>query len=179
MSKKILLISDTHGSLPAQLGKYAADCDEIWHAGDFGNYEIISTLQLMQPIRGVFGNIDGLQVKSIFPENLLFEIEGIKILLTHIGGNPNKLPSRVKSLLVEHKPKIFICGHSHIARVETLHQFNNCVYINPGAAGNEGFHQQKTLMLLTLKEGKLESLQLVELGQRGINSNLQDERLLI
>jgi len=167
VAKKILLISDTHGSLPDQIQKYARDCDEIWHAGDVGNSTVIVTLQHLKPLRAVYGNIDGAEVKAIFPENLIVDCEGVKVLMTHIGGSPSKIPTRVKQLLIAHKPNIFICGHSHIARVETMLQFGNCTYINPGAEGNEGFQKVKTIMLIELDEGKIKSLKIVELGQRG------------
>ncbi|MFN0048355.1 MAG: metallophosphoesterase family protein [Cytophagales bacterium] len=167
MTKKILLISDTHGFLPQQVYKYATDCDEIWHAGDIGNREVLSKLQNLKPTHCVFGNIDGIDIKIDSPENLIFSCEGVKILMTHIGGSPEKMSLRANKLILEHKPNVFICGHSHIVRVKSMPQYGNCLYINPGAAGNEGFHQIKTFMLLQFEDGKIIDIKVVELGSRG------------
>lgn len=164
---KITLISDTHSYFDEQIEKHLYDADEIWHAGDFGEVDTLRFSPKNQPIRGVFGNIDGKNIRSLFPENLQFYCEGFNVLMTHIGGQPGKYPARVKNLLKEYSPDIIICGHSHILRVVSDPNYKNMLYINPGAAGHEGFHTVRTLIKMQLENKKIESIQVVELGRRG------------
>ncbi|MDX2188298.1 MAG: metallophosphoesterase family protein [Bacteroidota bacterium] len=166
--KRIGLISDTHGFFDEKVTKYFESCDEIWHAGDIGNKHVIDKLSAIKPIKAVYGNIDGVEINSKYPENLFFEIENTKVLITHIGGKPGKYPSRVKKLLTELKPDIYMCGHSHMLQIQSDPLFNNLLFINPGAAGNEGFHKTKTIMTFELENKKVNNMKVIELGKRGL-----------
>jgi hypothetical protein len=167
MSIKIGLISDTHSFLDTKVFQYFKDCDQIWHAGDFGSLEVAERLQKIAPLRGVYGNIDNKDIQIQFAENEIFTIVGLKIFMTHIGGKPTKYPSRVKAILEAEKPNIFICGHSHILMVQSDKEFENMLYINPGAAGNEGFHKIKTIMTFGIDDKKITNMKVIELGSRG------------
>lgn len=168
MTKRIGLISDTHSYLHESVFNHFADCDEIWHAGDIGNELISKKLSEFKPFKAVYGNIDNTVIRALYPENLIFEILGQKILITHIGGKPFNYPERVKKLLTQEKPDIFICGHSHILIVQTDLVFNNVLYINPGAAGNEGFHKIRTIMKFDITASKIKNIKVIELGKRGV-----------
>ena len=160
---RVGLISDTHSYLDPAVFSHFESCDEIWHLGDIGNEEILHRLREFRPTYAVWGNIDGNNLRYELPENLVLERAGLKVLLTHIGGLPGKFPVRVKNLIKIHQPDLFICGHSHILRVL---KGDGLVYINPGAAGNHGFHAVKTLMRMELSEGRISHLEAIELGRR-------------
>jgi uncharacterized protein len=162
---KVGLLSDTHGFVDPAVYKHFKDCDEIWHAGDIGHVQVIDDLSKFKTLRAVYGNIDGHVVRSAVPEDLVFEIDGIKIFMTHIGGSPGRYNLRVKSLMQLYKPNIFICGHSHILKVLYDQQMNH-LHINPGAAGNHGFHHVKTLIRFDLHQGKPANMEVIELGKR-------------
>lgn len=164
---KIGLLSDTHSYLDPTVFDYFKDCDEIWHAGDFGNVSIYDQLNAFKPTIGVYGNIDGQDVRIVLKEDLIIEREGVKIYFTHIGGSPGKYPARVKQQIAMHKPAVFVCGHSHILRVVSDSSYNNMLYLNPGAAGKEGFHRMRTLLRFEINAGKIEKMQVIELGLRG------------
>lgn len=165
---KIGILADTHGSLDKSCLDYFQDCDEIWHAGDIGKIEIIDELQkVCSIVRVVHGNIDDQIIQRAFPENYLFKCEGLKILLIHIAGKPPYYNKTVNLLLKEENPHILVCGHSHIPRVVTDTKNNNLLYINPGAAGNEGFHNIKTIIILEITNKKITAMKLIELGKRG------------
>lgn len=164
---KIGLISDTHSFLDQSVFDYFKECDEIWHAGDFGNVSIYDQLNAFKPTIGVYGNIDGQDVRIVLKEDLFFEREGIRIYMTHIGGSPGKYPPRVKKNISIHQPALFVCGHSHILRVVSDPAYNNMLYLNPGAAGKEGFHRMRTLLRFEINAGKIEKMQVIELGLRG------------
>lgn len=164
---KIGLISDTHSFLDDSVFTYFKDCDEIWHAGDFGTVAVYDKLAAFKPTVGVYGNIDGQDVRIVLKEDLFIEREGLKIYMTHIGGSPGKYPARVKQQIVLHKPAVFVCGHSHILRVVSDTSYNNMLYLNPGAAGKEGFHRMRTLLRFDITAGKIENMQVIELGLRG------------
>lgn len=161
-----MLLSDTHGYLDDAILKHAEGCDEIWHAGDFGSEEVADTLEKIAPLRGVYGNIDNLKIRLRFPLFQNFEVEGLSVLMTHIGGYPGRYAKGIKSKLKELKPQLFISGHSHILKVMRDAGLNNMLHINPGAAGLEGFHPLRTLVKLNIEKGKIDSLQAVELGSR-------------
>ena len=163
---KVLLLSDTHGYLDEQILNHCRQADEIWHAGDFGSVQVADSLQEIKPLRGVYGNIDDHRLRVYFPENLSFVFSGVKVLMTHIGGYPGAWPSRVRELLVEHQPQIFICGHSHILKVMRDPQYSNMLCMNPGAAGKSGFHKVRTLIRMEFEPGKITSLDVIELGQK-------------
>ena len=163
--KRIALLSDTHGYLDPKLKKYLSVCDEIWHAGDIGTLTVTDKLESWKPLRAVYGNIDGAEVRVVHPENQIFELEGVKVLITHIGGYPGRYNARVRDLIIQEKPKLYICGHSHILKV-MFDKKHDCLHMNPGAAGNHGFHKVKTLLRFTLDNGNIKDLEVVELGSR-------------
>ncbi|MFN3851465.1 MAG: metallophosphoesterase family protein [Spirosomataceae bacterium] len=160
------LISDTHGFLDEMVFEHFKDCDEIWHAGDIGSVEIINRLQAFKPTRFVFGNIDSKEIQWLVPEDQFFNIEGLDVWMTHIGGSPPKYNPRVKKQLKDKIPDIFVCGHSHILRVIKDESQNNMVYLNSGAAGREGFHKIRTLLRFKLENQKITQLEVIELGKR-------------
>jgi uncharacterized protein len=163
---KIGLLSDTHGHLEDKVFTHFSACDEVWHAGDIGTNGLTDQLKSFKKLRAVFGNIDGADLRAEFPEDLIFELEGKKILMTHIGGVPPKYNPRARKLIKEVKPDIFICGHSHILRI-MRDEANDLLYINPGAAGKYGFHKFKTLVRFDLENGVISNMQVIELGKRG------------
>lgn len=165
MSKKIGLISDTHGYLDPKVFKYFDQVDEIWHAGDVGDFNVVEKLQSFKPLKGVFGNIDGSKVRSVFPENLRFSEQGVDVWITHIGGYPDKYNPRVKPEIYNYPPMLFIAGHSHILKV-MFDKKLGLLHLNPGAAGKSGFHQTKTIMRFELTEGKVKNLEVIELGPK-------------
>ncbi len=164
--KKILLLSDTHGHLDQKIIKYINVVDEVWHAGDIGTNAVANGISSLKTLKGVYGNIDGHELRSQFPENQIFSSEGVKVLMTHIGGYPGRYNARVKKLILEEKPQLYICGHSHILKV-VQDRKNNLLHMNPGASGIYGFHQIRTLLRFELNHGKIEKLEVIELGQRG------------
>lgn len=166
LAMKIGLISDTHSYLDEKVFDYFKDCDEIWHAGDFGNVGIYDDLNAFKPTVGVYGNIDGQDVRIVLKEDMLIQREGLTIYMTHIGGRPGTYPARVKRKLMQHHPDVFVCGHSHILRVINDPSYQNMLYLNPGAAGKEGFHKVRTLLRFELKNGKIEGMQAIELGNK-------------
>jgi len=168
---RIALLSDTHGYLDPALFKYLETCDEIWHAGDIGTLDVCDELKKLKPLRAVYGNIDGQEIRKEYPKNLHFICEGVSVFMTHIGGYPGTEKSRetyipeVKKLIEETRPKLFICGHSHILRV-MYDKKHDLLHINPGAAGIHGFHQVKTLVRFNLDKGDIQKLEVIELGSR-------------
>ncbi len=167
--KRIGLISDTHGYLDSAVFEHFKVCDELWHAGDVGSAEIITQLESFKPLRAVSGNIDGQSVRVLAPENQHFEVEGFDVWITHIGGYPPRYNPTVKPQLRSRTPDIFVCGHSHILRVMRDPVLGKLLYLNPGAAGREGFHKMRTLLRFTLDAGKVKDMEVVELGLRGAN----------
>jgi len=163
--KRIGLLSDTHSFLDDRIFNYLEACDEIWHAGDIGNAAVADQLEAFRPLRAVFGNIDGQELRLRFPEDLRFECEGVDTFITHIGGYPGKYHPRIRPLLQADPPKLFICGHSHILKV-IPDKALGLLHINPGACGNEGFHKVKTVIRFSLSEGRIHDLEVVELGLR-------------
>ncbi|MAQ62661.1 MAG: YfcE family phosphodiesterase [Flavobacteriales bacterium] len=164
--KKILLMSDTHNHLDKKMIYYVKWADEVWHAGDVGQIKIIDELSKIKPLRAVYGNIDGNLLRSQLNENLLFNCEGVKVLITHIGGYPGKYNLKAKKIILAEKPKIFICGHSHILRVNFDKKLN-LIYINPGAAGVKGFHNIRTMVRFVIDRKEIKNLEIIELGPRG------------
>lgn len=163
---KIGLISDTHSYWDEKILEYFKDVDEIWHAGDIGENEVLEKLKSFKPTKAVFGNIETQEKKRVLPEYLFEEINQCKILMIHIAGTLGKYNSKTQKLIKDFKPHILICGHSHILKVMFDSKFD-LLYINPGAAGNHGFHVEKTLLKFEINNAKPENLQLIKLGQRG------------
>ena len=164
---KIGLLSDTHGWLDERILHHFKDCDELWHAGDVGNISVIHTLEQFKPTIGVYGNIDGVDIRAVFPETQVIVREGLKIYITHIAGSPNRYTKGLLSKLKEEKPNILVCGHSHILKVMPDKNLNNLFYINPGAAGRHGFHKVRTIIKLEINSGKIVRMEAIELGARG------------
>ena len=162
---KIGLLSDTHSYLDDRILHHLSTCDEIWHAGDFGNLEVSDTLASLKPLRGVYGNIDGQEIRIIHPKVNRFKVEGLDVLMTHIGGYPGKYHPDIRTEINQNPPGLFITGHSHILKVMPDKKLN-LLHLNPGAAGRHGFHQVRTLMKFEINAGKIENLQVVELGKR-------------
>ncbi len=162
---KIGLISDTHDFLDDQVFKYFENVDEIWHAGDFGNIELVEKLTAFKPLKGVFGNIDSQIIRSIYPENLIFNCEEVKVYMTHIGDYPPQYNSRSKAMIKENNPKLFISGHSHILKIMFDDQLN-CLHMNPGAAGKQGWHKIKTLIRFVIDKSEIKNCEVIELGPR-------------
>jgi hypothetical protein len=165
---KIGLISDTHGFLDPKVLEYFEACDEIWHAGDLGEGNVAEALAMFKPFKAVYGNIDNKEVQIRFPEDLWFECEGLTFWMTHIGGTPPNYKPRIKKILKERIPDVFICGHSHILRIKRDPTYKNMLYINPGAAGNHGFHHMKTLVRFDISNGEIKNMEVIELGKRGL-----------
>lgn len=163
------VISDTHGYLDEKVFEYFKNCDEIWHAGDIGEAAVIDALSAFKPVKAVFGNIDTKDMQSRYPENLAFDCEGLKILMTHIGGTPPNYNPRVRPLLENHQPDIFICGHSHILKIGKDAK-RNLLFLNPGAAGNHGFHKIKTIVRFQIESKQIKNMEVIELGKRGVIS---------
>lgn len=164
---RIGLLSDTHSYLDKKVFDYFKDCDEVWHAGDIGDKTVADELAAFKPFRAVYGNIDDKHVQAIYPEDLRFSCEGLNVWMTHIGGVPPNYNPRVKKLLKENPPDIFICGHSHILRVKRDAAFNGMLYLNPGAAGNHGFHAIKTIVRFEVLKKEIKNMEVIELGKRG------------
>lgn len=164
---KIGLLSDTHSFLDERVFGHFAECDEVWHAGDFGSLELLESLRSFKPLRGVYGNIDGAKIRAEVPLDLRFEVEGMPVFMTHIGGYPGRYEPRVGKILRESPPVngLFVSGHSHILKVMPDPQLQ-FLHINPGACGNEGWHKVKTLVRFSVEKGRLFDLEVIELGGR-------------
>lgn len=171
---RIGLLSDTHSYLDPKVFDHFKACDEIWHAGDIGDAAVADTLEKFKPLKAVYGNIDDKKIQSRFPEDLYWNCEELTVWMTHIGGAPPNYNPRVKKLLKANPPSIFICGHSHILRIKRDATFNNMLYINPGAAGNHGFHTMKTLVRFEIGGKEIKNMEVIELGKRGAIVNDAD-----
>ena len=162
---RIGLISDTHGFLDEAVFKHFENCEEIWHAGDFGNSELIKKLSEKKILKGVYGNIDGQDIRSVYPEQLVFMCEDVKVMMRHIGGSPPKYNPETRKELAIHKPLLFISGHSHILKV-MYDAAINCLYINPGAAGKQGWHKIRTIIRFSIDGPDIKNCEVIELGTR-------------
>ena len=163
---KIGLLSDTHSWLDERIFEYFANVDEIWHAGDIGDAVLADKLEDFKPLRAVYGNIDGAELRSRFPEELIFTLEGVSVWMTHIGGYPPKYVPAVKKRINSINPRLFICGHSHILRIMPDANKPGMLYINPGAAGIYGFHLEKTIVRFDLDAGSIRNMEVINLGKR-------------
>jgi putative phosphoesterase len=155
---KIGVLSDTHSTIHPQLAEFFAPCDQIWHAGDIGNINVLDTLRQWKSVQAVYGNIDGMEVRKELSEYLFFEVEQAKVLLMHIGGYAPKYNPNSKLLIEQYRPTIFVCGHSHILSVRYDKNYN-FLYINPGAAGNFGFHKAITFLRFDILQGQPSNLE--------------------
>lgn len=163
--KKILLLSDTHSYIDAQILKFVKQADEVWHAGDIGQLTVTDTLKKLKPLRAVYGNIDDAAARAEFPLDLKFTLEGVNVWMTHIGGYPNKYNQRIREDLAKNSPQLFICGHSHILKVQFDKKLN-LLHINPGAAGKHGFHKVRTMVRFELETGTIKNMEVIELATR-------------
>ena len=161
--KKILLLSDSHGYIDKKIIKYFDDIDQVWHAGDIGNIMVCETILKTKPLKAVFGNIDNFEIREKFQEDLNFHCEGLKIYITHIGGYPGNYNKRVKKVIEETRPNVFICGHSHILKV-IYDKKNDLLHMNPGACGLQGFHKKRTMLKFNIENKKITNLNVIELG---------------
>lgn len=162
---RIGVLSDTHGFYDPRIASYFGECDEIWHAGDIGDYDVILQLNLIAPVIAVFGNIDGNPIRSRYPGHQRHFREGLDIWMTHIGGYPGNYDARVKPEIFNKPPGLFISGHSHILKVipDKIYGF---LHINPGAAGRSGLHKVRTLVRFEVENGRVGNLDVIELGKR-------------
>lgn len=164
---RIGLISDTHGYLDESVFRYFESCNEIWHAGDFGGIEIATRLvtQSGLTVKGVYGNIDEQDIRNKFPEQLVFVCEEVKVMMRHIGGSPPKYNPETRKELLLQQPQLFICGHSHILKVMYDDKLN-CLHMNPGAAGKQGWHKVRTIIRFVIDGKEMKNCEVIELGKR-------------
>lgn len=163
--KKIGLLSDTHGSLHPRVLNFLKDCDEIWHAGDIGDPQVIKDLKKIASVKAVFGNIDDSVIRTSWPEDAIFISEGLKVYMTHIGGYPGRYQPRARQIIEAHMPDIFISGHSHILKVMPDKK-RKLLHINPGAAGNNGYHKSITCIRFILHQGTIDDLEVFDLDRK-------------
>jgi putative phosphoesterase len=163
---RIGLLSDTHGFLDDAVFRHFAECDEVWHAGDFGTVEVLDRLRAFRPARGVYGNVDGAELRADLSEDLVWDCEGINVYMTHIGGYPGNYDRRAVKEIRRYKPALFICGHSHILKV-IRDPALQLLHMNPGACGHNGWHIVRTMLRFTAESGKISAVQAIELGPRG------------
>ena len=160
--KRIGILSDTHGYWDDKYLIHFADCDEIWHAGDIGSNIIIEQLESFKPVRAVHGNIDGGIMRKLYKETLRFRIEDCEVMMKHIGGYPGRYDASIREEIYSQPPQLFISGHSHILKV-IYDKKIDCLHINPGAAGKQGWQQQRTLIKVTIDGRTFKDLEIVEL----------------
>lgn len=167
---RIGLLSDTHGDLPDQVFRYFQGVDEIWHAGDIGNLSVTEKLQSFKPLRAVYGNIDGSDIRRTFPEFNRFRIEQVNVLMTHIAGRPGKYSSQLLPELQRETPRLLACGHSHILLVQNDPRYR-MLWLNPGACGNKGFHKMRTLLRFVIDGERILDMEAIEIGKRAAQDN--------
>ncbi len=161
---KIGLISDTHNYLDPQVFDYFEGCDEIWHAGDFGTIKIAEQLEKIAPVIGVYGNIDGKDIRDEYPLHQRFERDGIDFWMTHIGGIPGRYCIPIREEIENNTPDVFICGHSHILKIARDQALEKMLYVNPGAAGKQGFQEYRTVIRFDIDLGKIQNVEVINLG---------------
>ena len=164
--KKILLLSDTHSHIDDTILKYVNLADEVWHAGDIGDLVVTDTIKALKPLRCVYGNIDDTKARLEFPLHNRFFCEGVDVWITHIGGYPGKYNPAIRDEMATNPPKLFICGHSHILKVQ-FDKKHNLLHMNPGAAGQHGFHLIRTMIRFSIDDTRIHSAEVIELGRRG------------
>ena len=189
---RIGLLSDTHGWLDPRLKEHFAACDQIWHAGDIGGLDVADELARWKPLRAVYGNIDDTKTRITHPEHQRFTLDGVKVWITHIAGRPPRYDRKVIDDLrtfgqvsdphgafghvsdrsgreadprSAQRTSLFICGHTHLCTVKYDEKLN-FLYMNPGAAGKQGFHHVRTALRFSIESGVLKNLEVIELGSR-------------
>jgi putative phosphoesterase len=164
--KKILLLSDTHSHIDGTILKYVSQADEVWHAGDIGDLKVTDAIKKNKPLRAVYGNIDGAQARLEFPLHQRFLCEDVSVWMTHIGGYPGKYNPAIRTELSQNPPKLFICGHSHIVKVQFDKKLN-LLHMNPGAVGKSGFHQVRTMLRFEIEGDTIQNLEIIEIEKQG------------
>jgi len=163
---RIGLLSDSHNFFDNSLGDILKDCDEIWHAGDLGSISIYKQLtDFNKPVRAVYGNIDGNDIRKLIPLEQIWNVESMKIYMIHIGGYPGKYPAQIRRRIMDITPGIFVCGHSHILKV-IYDKTYQLLHLNPGASGREGFHKVRTALRFIIDNDKVQDMEIIELGLR-------------
>jgi putative phosphoesterase len=162
---RIGLLADTHHYLDETIFEHFKDCDEVWHAGDFGTIDLAEKIREKKTLKGVYGNIDGQDVRKKFPEQLIFMCEEIKVMMKHIGGYPPKYNPETKKEILIHKPQLFISGHSHILKIMYDDKLN-CLHMNPGAAGKQGWHKIRTMIRFVIDGKEMKDCEVIELDKR-------------
>ena len=162
---RIGLISDTHSFLDETVFDHFKDCDEIWHAGDFGTLELAGKLKAQNKLRGVYGNIDGIEIRNTYPEKLFFTCEEVNVFIQHIGGYPGRYAPGVKKEIITNNSQLFISGHSHILKV-MYDDALQCLHINPGAAGRQGWHTVRTIIRFVIDKTEIKDCEVIELEGR-------------
>jgi len=157
---KIGIISDTHNYFDHKLKDFLADVDEIWHAGDIGSLKLADEIALFKPLCAVYGNIDNAETRVVYPEYLQFQRESVSIAMAHITGYPGKYSKLAKDLMTN-KPNILVGGHSHILKV-IYDKKNDLLFINPGAAGINGFHKVRTALRFNINNGNIADMEIGE-----------------
>jgi putative phosphoesterase len=170
---RIGLLSDTHGYYDPRIAVHFASCDEIWHAGDIGDMEVVTRLSRIAPVIAVYGNIDGSSIRSRFPAHQRLIREGTDIWMTHIGGYPGNYDRRVRPGIFEDPPDLFISGHSHILKV-IMDKKNGFLHMNPGSAGRTGMHKTRTLLRYEIHSGRIGNVDIIELGPRSAGNSQGD-----
>ena len=165
---RIGLLSDTHGYIDDRILHHLSPCDEVWHAGDIGDFKVTDAIASVKPLVAVHGNIDDQLIRRDFPEHQHIERGGCRIWMTHIGGRPGRYAKGIRSGLLQHRPDVFVCGHSHLLLVQSVKDWGG-IHLNPGAAGIQGFHRIRTLLRFTLSNGKLTAPEVIELGSKATN----------
>ena len=159
------LISDTHGVFSSQFREFLEPVDQIWHAGDFGGgLSLAAEIADFKPLVGVAGNCDNHELRFTHPLHRFFECEGLKVLMTHVGGYPGRYDPRARKLIDTYRPDLFVCGHSHIVKVMRDQQ-RNMLVVNPGAAGIQGFHVVRTALRFHIDAGKIHDMEIFELDR--------------
>ena len=159
---RIGLLSDTHGFWDERYGEYFADVDQIWHAGDIGSTELAERLSALHPLTAVYGNVDGGDLRYLFPEKIRFRCEEVDVLMKHIGGYPGHYDRSVVNTLFASPPQLFVSGHSHILKVQYDPRLR-LLHINPGAAGLQGWQKTRTLVRFTIDKKDIKDLEVIEL----------------
>jgi len=160
--KKILLLSDTHGYIDTKILNYCSAADEVWHAGDIGSTEVTDRIKKHAKLRAVYGNIDDKNIRAEFPLDHTFIIEEVPVWMTHIGGYPNKYDQRIREIMKQNPPKLFISGHSHILKVQFDKKLN-LLHLNPGAAGKYGFHKTRTMLRFEIDQKIIKNMEVIEM----------------
>jgi putative phosphoesterase len=162
MKYRIGVLSDTHGYLSPSVKTFISNCDEIWHCGDIGSFQISDELSSIAKLRCVAGNIDDMNIAKEFGYEQLFKIDDCLIGILHIGGHPNKYSKQAIEFIKKNKPNILCCGHSHILKI-MYDKTNELLYINPGAAGKFGFHKQITAVRFVLDNGIPKEMEIIDI----------------